>query len=193
LSLLGVEVIIGISAVGSLDPAVGPGNIAVLSDFIDFTKTRRWTFFDNGSGGVVHADFSHPYCSGVSTALIRAANAANAAIVPRCVYICVEGPRYETPAEIRAFRAWGADVVGMTNVPEVTLAREAGICYGGLAVITNFAAGVSPAPLSHEEVVATMNSMGSTISRIALSAAALCGDSESCACATGSPGIPTIE
>ena len=180
LKALGVRTAIGISAVGSINNVITPGMLAILSDFIDFTKNRAFTFYDGGATGVVHTDFSQPYCPKVSESLISAGKELGIDIRRNCVYICVEGPRYETSAEIRMFRQWGADVVGMTNVPEVTLAREAGICYGGLAVITNFAAGISPTPLSHEEVVAAMKMADDKITPILISAARLISEGSVC-------------
>lgn len=163
---LEVRSAIGICAVGSADPDLRPGALAVLSDFIDFTHSRENTFHEGGEEGVVHTDFSQPYCPVVSEAIVSAGEASGILIRRKCVYLCVEGPRYETKSEIRMFRQWGADVVGMTNVPEVTLAREAGICYGVLAAITNFAAGISPTPLSHDEVLSVMRKMDFKIAQI---------------------------
>jgi 5'-methylthioadenosine phosphorylase len=167
-----VQAVIAVCAVGSINPDLRPGTFALLSDFIDFTKTRTCSFYDGGDENVVHTDFTQPYCSMVSGALLSADEKSGLMTRSKCVYLCVEGPRYETPAEIKMFRQWGADVVGMTNVPEVTLAREARLCYGALAAVTNYAAGVSPTPLSHDEVVAAMQSMDSEIVELLRSASA---------------------
>lgn len=169
---MGVQTVIGVCAVGSIDPQLRPGIFAVLSDFIDFTKNRKCSYFDGGDENVVHTDFTQPYCPMVSEALLSAGEKSGLIARSKCVYLCVEGPRYETPAEIMMFRQWGADVVGMTNVPEVTLAREAKLCYGALAAVTNFAAGVSPTALSHDDVVARMQSMDSQIVELLNRAAA---------------------
>lgn len=163
LAKLGAERIIGTAAVGSLLIDFAPGTAAVLTDFIDFSRQGPITFFDSTVEGVVHTDFSKPYCAEVGAALLSAAEAAQLEVATPCTYIRADGPRYETPAEIAMFRSWGADVVGMTNVPEAVLSRELGICYGAIAIITNFAAGISPKPLSHIEVVEMMTSMSSKI------------------------------
>jgi len=124
----------------------------LLSQFLDFTRGRTATFFDGLQEQVVHVDMTEPYCPHLRAELQAAAKAVPEQLLPKGTYVCAEGPRFETAAEIRMFRKLGGDVVGMTNVPEVTLAREAGICYAAVAVVTNWAAGISKEPLKHEEV-----------------------------------------
>lgn len=159
---LGVTKIVATSAVGSLNEAMQPGDFVLLDQFIDFTKNRPFTFFDGEDGTVVHTDFTAPYCDQIGEVILGAARDLAIDMHPQGCYVCVEGPRFETPAEIVAFRRLGGDVVGMTNVPEVVLAREAGICYAVIAMVTNYAAGISPTSLAHEEVVEVMqaNSRG---------------------------------
>lgn len=152
----GVTHVISTGAVGSLNEDMGPGNFVIIDQFLDFTKTRESTFFDGGSMGVVHADCTEPYCNEIRKILLEAAKSLNLTAHSKGCYVCTEGPRFETPAEIRAYRILGGDVVGMTNVPEVVLAREAGICYATACIVTNFAAGISRAPLSHDEVLLEM-------------------------------------
>lgn len=159
----GVRVVISTAAVGSLGIDLTPGTLAVVTDFIDFTKQRPFTFFEQPQNAVVHTDFSTPYCPSVTRALREAAKDTGAEDLPQVTYACMEGPRYETPAEVRALASLGADVVGMTGFPEVVLAREAGLCYGSLAIIANYAAGISPTPLSHEEVVARVSEQGAIV------------------------------
>ncbi len=149
---LEVDAVVSVCAVGSLRADLLPGSFAVLSDFIDLTRHRADTFFDSDSGPVVHTDFTIPYCPRVSAALSKACADTAAAFSPSATYVGVEGPRYESPAEIGLYASWGGDVIGMTNLPEVVLAREAGLCYGALAVVTNLACGISPTPLDHSEV-----------------------------------------
>jgi len=182
LAQLGAERIVGTAAVGSLSPELAPGTAAVLTDFIDFTRCGPTTLFDGAESGVVHTDFSEPYCPEVSQALLRSSSEAGLEVTTPCTYICVDGPRYETPAEIAVFRSWGADVVGMTNVPEAVLAREAGICYGAIAVITNLAAGVSPSRLSHADVVATMRSVEAKLIKAVLGAVEAIPAARQCGC-----------
>lgn len=149
----GVRFVISTAAVGALRIGYPPGSFAVVADFIDFTRQRPFTFFDQPERAVTHTDMSVPYCPMVGAALNDSARRIGVEDLPEVTYACMEGPRYETPAEVRMLASLGADVVGMTGVPEVVLAREAGLCYGTLAIVTNFAAGISPAPLSHCEVV----------------------------------------
>jgi 5'-methylthioadenosine phosphorylase len=139
---LGVERCLASAAVGSLREDLAPGEMAVVTDFIDLTG-RNLTMFEDE---VVHTDFT----PGVSPALIR--KMKEAGISREAVYACMNGPRYETPAEIRALRTLGADVVGMTMASEAVVMREVGIEYGCLAIVTNYAAGLSNTRLAHDEV-----------------------------------------
>lgn len=149
---LGVRNILASAAVGSMSEALPPGTLAVLTQFLDFTHSRENTFFDGEDGKVVHIDVTDPYCPQLRVELEQAADAIGEQIRAGFTYACAQGPRFETAAEIRMFRRLGADVVGMTNVPEVTLAREAGICYAGVAIVTNWAAGVSSKRVEHGAV-----------------------------------------
>ncbi len=146
---LGVNQIIATNSVGSLDLDIGPGAFVIVDDFIDFTVLRDKTFFDDS---VVHTDMSEPYCSRLREALISSGN-----VVPNGTYVCTEGPRFETPAEIKMFRKMGGDVVGMTGLPEVVLAREKNICYSSICIVSNYGAGISKDKLSMEEVLDIMN------------------------------------
>ncbi len=154
---LGVDAVIATAAVGSLQEKMSPGDKVIIDQFIDFTKGRPSTFYDGEGGEVVHTDFTEPYCPELRAALIRAGSNLKQPVIDGGCYLCTEGPRFETPAEIKMFARLGADVVGMTNVPEVVLAREAGLCYAVIALITNYAAGISPHKLSHEEVIEVMS------------------------------------
>ncbi len=153
---LGVEYVLSTTAVGSLRQEIPPGMLVVLDQFIDFTKYREHTFYDGTEGEVVHTDFTEPYCPVLRQTLWRTLSQKGVPFREKGTYICTEGPRYETPAEVQLFAAWGGDVVGMTNVPEVTLAREAGLCYASLSLVTNYGSGLSPQPLTHQEVVEEM-------------------------------------
>src|SRR5690606_25961955 len=103
-----------------------------------------------------HVDFTQPYCPRAQEYLRTAARELQYPLREGGTYICTEGPRFETPAEIKIYKSWGADVVGMTGVPEVVLAREAEIAYAGVSIVTNAAAGISAAPLTHGEVTEAM-------------------------------------
>lgn len=161
---VGVERVLSSSAVGSLRPEMRPGDLAVVDQFLDFTRGRVSSFYEGGTAGVYHVDVTEPYCPELRGAIQAAAaelfgpeDPEGFTVHPAATYVCAEGPRYETAAEIRAFRQLGGDLVGMTNVPEVVLAREAGLCYATVGVITNLAAGLAGAPLTHQEVVEVMN------------------------------------
>lgn len=154
---LGVTNILASAAVGSMTDHLPPGSFAALTQFLDFTRGRHSTFFDGDDGKVVHVDVTEPYCLHLRGELLAAADALNDSLHPDATYVCAEGPRFETPAEIRMFRQLGGEVVGMTGVPEVALAREAGMCYAAVAIVTNWAAGVSKNPIGHREVSSFMD------------------------------------
>jgi len=182
LKMLGVEVILATAAVGSINPEMKPGNFVIVDQFLDFTKGRTSTFFDDGSQGVVHVDVTEPYCPAVREVLIETGRELGLRLHDRGTYVCVEGPRFETAAEIRAFRILGGDVVGMTSVPEAVLAREAGICYAAMAMVTNMGAGMEERPLSHEEVVEIMAANTENVRRLAMEALLRVPETRACPC-----------
>lgn len=182
LKLLGVSAVVSTTAVGSLNPDYKPGDLVLVDQFIDMTKSRIGTFFDGERYGVAHLDMTHPYCETLRSAVLEAGRKAGIVIHPRGTYICTEGPRFETPAEIKAFRMWGADVVGMTNAPECQLAREAEICYATISMVTNFAAGISPTALTHKEVVDCMNQNIDSFRRIITILSSSYDPETDCAC-----------
>ncbi len=157
LCTLGVTDVVGTTAVGSLREDIAPGQLVLLDQFIDFTRTRNYTFFDGGPEGVRHTDMTYPYDESLRQLLQSAASEQNIDLRPRGIYVCTEGPRFETAAEIRMFAQLGADVVGMTNVPEVILANEARLNYAAVSLVTNYGAGISDSPLTHDEVTAAMD------------------------------------
>jgi len=141
---LGVERIIATNAVGSLEIEVKPGDFMVPHDFLDFTKVREFTFYDNKT---VHIDITEPYCHDLRNILISSGE-----VVENGVYVCTEGPRFETAAEIKMFKQLGGSVVGMTGIPEAILARELEICYASICMVSNYAASISTTKLTIEEV-----------------------------------------
>lgn len=151
---LGVERILAVNAVGGVHREPGPGSIIVPDQIIDMTHGRDSTFYDGDE--VVHIDFTTPFCSELRLALISACRKSDAQHREAGTYICVNGPRLETKAEISHFSSMGGDVVGMTAMPEASLARELELCYAGISVITNYAAGVAARKLTATEVVETM-------------------------------------
>lgn len=152
---LGVERIISVGAVGGINRHMPPGSIILLDQIIDMTSgAREATFYDKDK--VVHIDFTSPYCPEMQELFINAARKAGVELTNDGTYICVNGPRLETAKEISFFSMIGADVVGMTAMPETSLAREVEICISGIAVVTNYAAGVSSTKLTVTEVVEAM-------------------------------------
>lgn len=160
LKTLQVQAIFATTAVGSLAKEMEPGHLVILDQFLDFTKSRPGTFFQGDGFPVVHADMSDPYCSFLRREVAVTAERLGFPFHRLGCYVCTEGPRFESAGEIRMYGTLGGQVVGMTGVPEVVLAREAGICYAGVSLVTNYAAGISPHPLSHEEVVEMMKKNG---------------------------------
>lgn len=134
---LGVEQIISVSAVGSLKEEIVPGHIVIPDQFIDRTKgVRKDTFF--GNGVVAHVGFADPVCARLSTTLEKAAKSVGATVHRGGTYICMEGPAFSTRAESFMYRGFEAAVIGMTNLTEAKLAREAEICYGVIALSTDY-------------------------------------------------------
>lgn len=181
LAALGVERVVATAAVGSLRRELKPGSVVVVDQFLDFTRQRPLTFFTGDV--VVHTDFTEPYCPEIRAGLLEAARREGLAVHPAGCYAGMEGPRYESAAEVRALAMLGGDVVGMTGLPEAVLAREAGICFATVAVVTNLGAGLSESPLSHEEVVATMAALRSRVLRTMLEALLALPSERACPCA----------
>ena len=179
---IGVTKIISTTAVGSLNLAMKPGSFVVVDQFIDFTKNRVNTFFEGGERGVVHVDVTQPYCRELSTILIAAAKNLGIPVHETGTDICTEGPRFETPAEIKAFAVMGGDLVGMTNVPEVVLAREAEMCYTTVSMVTNYAAGIAKQQLTHGEVLKTMQANTENIKKMVMDAISAIDSRKDCSC-----------
>ena len=133
---LGVEFLLSVSAVGSLKQEYAPTDMLVPDQFIDRTRQRRSTFF--GRGLVAHVAFAHPFCPELSKRMAESCAEAGARHHVGGTYVCIEGPQFSTLAESRLYRSWGADVVGMTNLQEAKLAREAELCYATLAMVTDY-------------------------------------------------------
>ncbi len=175
--------VIATNAVGSLRAEMQPGDFVVVDQFLDFTKQRPLTFFDGDEGGVRHVDVTAPYCPRLRDNLLDAGEEAlGHALHPTATYVCCEGPRFETPAEIRMFAQLGGDVVGMTGVPEVVLAREAGLCYATVCVVTNYAAGATTQPLTHAEVTQVMEEREEDLQRLLRAVVEMVEDDPDCPC-----------
>jgi len=133
---LGVQRIISVSAVGSMKESIEPGDVVIPDQFIDLTKRRASTFFEGGI--VAHVAFGEPICASLAQALALAGEGVGGNLHRGGTYLCMEGPQFSTKAESRLYRQWGVDVIGMTNMPEAKLAREAELCYATMALATDF-------------------------------------------------------
>ncbi len=136
LKALGVTRIFSVSAVGSMKETIRPGDCLLPDQFLDRTTQRASTFFDQGV--VAHVAFSHPICDSLSNILWQAAQSHPVTVHRPGTYLCIEGPQFSTKAESLLYRQWGVDVIGMTNIPEAKLAREAELCYATLALVTDY-------------------------------------------------------
>ncbi|HXG07104.1 MAG TPA: S-methyl-5'-thioadenosine phosphorylase [Nitrososphaera sp.] len=154
LKQLGVKRIIAPSAVGSLQDGYKPGDIAIPDQFIDFTKKRQYTFYDGGE--VCHVSMADPFCPELRNVVIDRIRKLNFPMQETGTYVCIEGPRFSTKAESRFFRdVMKADIIGMTLVPEVNLAREAEICYLSIATVTDYDVWTDH-PVTSSEIVETL-------------------------------------
>ncbi len=138
LKTLGAAWVVAVSAVGSLREEIAPGHVVVPDQFIDRTRgrTHESTFF--GSGVVAHVQFADPFCAPLSKAVAAAARGQKATVHEGGVYVCMEGPHFSTRAESHLYRSWGAQVIGMTNLQEAKLAREAELCFATMALATDY-------------------------------------------------------
>lgn len=137
LKALGVRWVVSVSAVGSLREEVRPLDFVVPDQVVDRTVRRPRSFFDE-EGPVVHVALDEPFCPELRTALVQAAIAAGPRVHERGTYLCIEGPQFSTKAESYLYRSWGMDIIGMTAMPEVRLAREAELCFAILALVTDY-------------------------------------------------------
>ena len=193
LKMLGVKRILATAAVGLLNREFKPGDLVLVNDFIDFTWGRDMTFFDGTDQEVVHVDMTNPYCLYLGTKLIGAAQETGIPLVSEgATYVCTQGPRFETPAEILMYRNLGADLVGMTSVPEVVLAREAEICYATVAIVTNYAAGISDNPLSHQEVLERMDAASAKVYTLLTKTIEILDKDKPCYCQTAVSGQESL-
>jgi 5'-methylthioadenosine phosphorylase len=136
LKLLGVEYVLAASAVGSLKEHYRPLDLVIPDQFFDRTRGRISTFF--GGGLVAHVGFAHPFCARLTELAFGSAQSAGATVHRGGTYVCMEGPQFSTLAESNVYRSWGMDIIGMTNLQEAKLAREAEICYATIALVTDY-------------------------------------------------------
>jgi 5'-methylthioadenosine phosphorylase len=163
LKKLGVQHVIASSTVGSLREEYAPGDLVFVDQFIDRTTRREQSFYTEGK--VCHISVAEPMCPDLRKTLIEVARKAKIKAHNTGTYVCIEGPRFSTKAESRMFRTWGADVVGMTLVPECVLAREAEICYASVAMVTDYDVWKDH-PVSVEDIVKTMRANIENVKKI---------------------------
>ena len=156
---LGVKRIIAPSAVGSLKENLQPGDFALPTQFLDFTKSRETSFSENGK--VIHISVAYPFCPELQEAVIETVQVnsmvdTDVTLHQDCTYVCIEGPRFSTKAESKFFKSTGADIIGMTLVPECQLAREAQICYVSISTVTDYDVWAEK-PVTAKEVLETLS------------------------------------
>lgn len=177
---MGVERILASNTVGAVNPKIMPGDIVIPNDFIDFTKSHPVTFYDEGP--VTHIDVTSIYCPELRQIIADSVETQGETMRNNAVYGCTEGPRYESPAEIRMLRTFGCDIVGMTGIPEAVLAHELEMCYAAICFVSNMAAGLQE-KISTEEVVENTKIFERSLRKILNQAIVNIPRKRSCACA----------
>ncbi|MBI2830462.1 MAG: S-methyl-5'-thioadenosine phosphorylase [Chloroflexi bacterium] len=183
LKSLGVERIIAVCSAGSFKKELEPGHLLIPDQLIDRTRNRPSTFF--GEGIVAHVPFADPFCPELSEVLYDSATAVGATVHPKGTFVVMEGPAFSTRAESRLYRSWGADLIGMTALPEAKLAREAEICYAIIGCVTDYDSWWQPGkPVTVDMILDTMHhnvDMAKSIIKLAVGRIA---KERTCACAT---------
>ena len=151
---MGITRIISPSAVGSLKEEIKPGDFVLPTQFIDFTKSRRTSFSEDGR--VIHISVADPFCPELQKIISETANSHDITLHEDCTYACIEGPRFSTKAESRFYKSTGSDIIGMTLVPECQLAREAQICYVSISTVTDYDVWAEK-PVTAKEVMDTLS------------------------------------
>lgn len=183
LKKLGVERILSVSAVGSLKEEHKPTDFVIPDQFIDRTFHRASTFF--GDGVVGHVAFGDPVCTTVTQTIAAACDAEGLIGKPGGTYVCMEGPQFSTRAESNLYRSWGADVIGMTNLQEAKLAREAEICYATVAMVTDYDCWhEGHDSVTVEQIVAVLNQNAANACKVVKAAVAAMPRERSCPCAS---------
>jgi len=161
----GAQAVLVTAVSGAINPDIPVGGLVLIDDFLNFTSGRADTFFD-GTDGVTHTDMSFPYSPDLQSILRRAAAAESVDLFDGAVYCTTDGPRFETPAEIKMMERLGGDIVGMTGYPEVALANELGLPYAAVGVISNPAAGLNDQPLSLDDIWVIIRSCTDPLHRL---------------------------
>lgn len=171
---VGVTKIIATNSVGSMNESMAPGSFVIPDDFLDFSQNRVKTFYEDA---VVHIDVTEPYCPSLRDVLDKSGD-----VILGGTYVCTEGPRFETPAEIKMFKMLGGDLVGMTGLPEVTLAREREICYNSICIVSNYASGISDSQLTIDEVFEMVSEKEADLLELIYNFIKNVDDEEDCTC-----------
>jgi len=183
LKSLGVEHIIAVSSAGSFKQEIKPGDLVIPDQLIDRTRNRVNTFF--GEGIVTHIPFADPFCPTLCQVLYEAAREAGASVHPKGTFVVMEGPAFSTRAESRLYRSWGADLIGMTALPEAKLAREAEICYAIIGCVTDYDSWWHRAePITVDVILNTMGQNIYTAKNIIKLAVSRIPEKRTCGCAT---------
>lgn len=182
LKSVGITRVIAVSAVGSMKEGVKPGEVVLPDQFVDLTKRRVGTFFEQGV--VAHVAFAEPVCRDLAGSLFKAAQGAGALVHQGGVYLCIEGPQFSSRGESLIYRQWGVDVIGMTNLPEAKLAREAELCYATVALVTDYDCWhETEAAVTVEAILDTLHKNVALAKRVLRAALALVTGPRTCPCA----------
>jgi len=176
---LGIKRIIAPSAVGSLKEELQPGHVVLPNQFLDFTKSRIGSFSENGR--VIHISVADPFCPELQNTILDVAKNQNITIHKDCTYVCIEGPRFSTKAESKFFKSTGADIIGMTLVPECQLAREAQMCYASISTVTDYDVWAEK-PVTAKEVIETLSKNVETTKKMLTMLIDKIPQTRSCAC-----------
>jgi len=187
LKSLGVEHIIAVSSAGSFKQEIKPGDLLIPDQLIDRTRNRVNSFF--GDGIVAHVPFAEPFCPTLCQVLYESAKEAGASVHPTGTFVVMEGPAFSTRAESRLYRSWGADIIGMTALPEAKLAREAEICYAIIGCVTDYDSWWEPGqPVTVDVILSTLLKNADTAKKIIKLAVSRIPEKRNCGCATALEG-----
>ena len=177
---LGVTRVIAPSAVGSLRAELEPGHFALPAQFLDFTKSRDGSFSEKGR--VIHISVADPFCPELQSSVLKVTKTQDMTMHTDCTYVCIEGPRFSTKAESKFFKQLGADVIGMTLVPECQLAREAQMCYASISTVTDYDVWAEK-PVTAKEVLETLAKNVEKTKQVLAQLIDVIPDNRNCACA----------
>ena len=185
MQLLGVKQVIATACSGSMNLEIPAGSFVLLDQFLNFTKNRDDSFFNNDGSQdkkIAHIDLTHTYCGRLGEIIKKAGERLSIPVIQGATYCCVEGPRFETMAEIKMFQILGGDLVAQTQYPEVVLAREAEMCYAAIGIISNMAAGVDDEHVSATDLKMNMNGLFERVQKLLAKTVELLDEEEDCWC-----------